>query len=488
MEADSLDRDDETDFWHEVDRVLAKPCKSAGEIDEVLREFLELTVKRQGGLIQHDSDVYQCLVKLLTSSLFEHNAEYIRLQFIHCFLQEEEASSLYIFALFLLVDGQHHEDTFIIMSSEGAFPHVLKLIQSYVNPEHGSSVDLNRILLDLTYEMARIQRLRTDDLSGKLVLNEQFLLATNDLLLDGSSMPPPTNRVIKILCKYGNQYKTFGENIILLLNRESETSLQLLVLKFLYLLFTTPPTYEYFYTNDLHVLVDILIRNLYDLPEDHQSLRHTYLRVLFPLLANTQLKYPPHYKRQEVKRLLGVLSRKQLFDDVENTEIAHFEEVDETTRRLVRRCSDIHWLVEEHVNVNNGDTGSPEEKAAAATPDSLAEKKAATDSHTQAPDSPKPHNHAPPILLETDGTRPLTKVATCPDIAAHSNQTLEDNARELIMNLPVRSGSVPPVHEPGGNELPASGAPAPTRSSGSNLTASGGTTSSTVFSLHSSHS
>lgn len=40
-----------------------------------------------------------------------------------------------------------------------------------------------------------------------------------------SNEPPkendaPTNKVIKILCYYGSTYKTFGENIILLLNRE----------------------------------------------------------------------------------------------------------------------------------------------------------------------------------------------------------------------------------------------------------------------------
>ena len=98
-----------------------------------------------------------------------------------------------------------------------------------------------------------------------------------------------TNKVVKVLSAQGPRYKTFGENIILLLNREDETSLQLLTLKLLYLLFTTPPTYEYFYTNDLHVLVDILVRNLLDLPEDSSALRHTYLRVLYPLLEHTQL-------------------------------------------------------------------------------------------------------------------------------------------------------------------------------------------------------
>lgn len=129
-----------------------------------------------------------------------------------------------------------------------------------------------------------------------------------------------------------------------------ETSLQLLTLKLMYLLFTTPLTYEYFYTNDLRVLVDILIRNLLDLPDNKASLRHTYLRVLYPLLEHTQLQYPPHYKRDEIKKLLGLLCGSKTFSDGHNplagTAWNHFEDVDETTKRLVRRCQTVSWLTD----------------------------------------------------------------------------------------------------------------------------------------------
>lgn len=152
-----------------------------------------------------------------------------------------------------------------------------------------------------------------------------------------SPSTPLTNKVMKILSTQGSAYKTFGENIILLLNRESETSLQLLILKLLYLLFTTPPTYEYFYTNDLRVLLDIILRNLLDLPPSATALRHTYLRVLYPLLAHTQLKHPPHYKRDELIRLLSIMAE----DDNH-----HFGAVDETTKRLVGRCARVGWLMD----------------------------------------------------------------------------------------------------------------------------------------------
>ncbi|KAL8831254.1 MAG: hypothetical protein Q9170_005373 [Blastenia crenularia] len=143
---------------------------------------------------------------------------------------------------------------------------------------------------------------------------------------------------MKTLSTPAPSYKTFGENLILLLNRESETSLQLLILKLLYLLFTTPSTYEYFYTNDLRVLVDVMIRNLLDLPLQAVPLRHTYLRVLYPLLAHTQLRFPPHYKREELLRLLQMMVASG--GAMEN----HFGAVDETTKRLVGRCMRVSWL------------------------------------------------------------------------------------------------------------------------------------------------
>ena len=156
-----------------------------------------------------------------------------------------------------------------------------------------------------------------------------------------------TNKVISTLSEHGSRFKTFGENIILLLNRESETSLQLLILKLLYLLFTSPPTYEYFYTNDLHVLLDIILRNLLDLPPSSTALRHTYLRVLYPLLSHTQLKSPPHYKRDELLQILAMM---------DGGAIGHFGAVDDTTKRLTGRCTKVPWLDDVQSAAASGDT------------------------------------------------------------------------------------------------------------------------------------
>ena len=162
--------------------------------------------------------------------------------------------------------------------------------------------------------------------------------------------------MLKILATQGHKYKTFGENLILLLNRETEISCQLLILKLLYLLFSSASTSEYFYTNDLHVLLDVILRNLLDLPYDSSpaaSLRQTYLRVLYPLLTKSQLANPPYYKRGAIQHMLEMLL-------VSNpTGWQHFGPVDPTTERLVRRCLDIPWLRFDAKIISNSEATAP---------------------------------------------------------------------------------------------------------------------------------
>ncbi|CAE6447525.1 unnamed protein product [Rhizoctonia solani] len=167
--------------------------------------------------------------------------------------------------------------------------------------------------------------------SGKSPQSQTFKQAHQRI----PSADRPPNRVLEILMRKLYSSQTFGANIIFMLNRADNTPedlcMQLLLLKMLYLLFTTPGTHEYFYTNDLRVLVDVFIRELGNLPEESESLRHTYLRVLHPLVTNTQLKTAP-YKRAELRQtLLSLISH------------ADIRDVNPTTQRLVERCLNAEW-------------------------------------------------------------------------------------------------------------------------------------------------
>ncbi|KAJ5374787.1 hypothetical protein N7517_006793 [Penicillium concentricum] len=367
----------ETEFWTELQTIVSKPCDSEDQIDDALRAYLSLTTQHKGEYLRSETDISRCSYKLFTSSIFATHADYVRRQILYGLLQDDDPDTLHFLASFILFDGRQNEVVLQMLNDEGVFARLLELIQAMRRADLDGDAGLHRLLMDLVYEMSRIQRVKIEDLvlvdddfvrclfdiiedlsydvtdpyhypviRVLLVLNEQFMISAHDPV-DGRPSGQLTNKVIKVLSAFGGMYKTFGENIILLINREAETSLQLLTLKLLYLIFTTPSTYEYFFTNDLHVLVDILIRNLLDLPEEASALRHTYLRVLYPLLAHTQLRNPPHYKRDGLRRLLSILVRGQVSygSDSEHEKILHFEEVDETTRRLVARCATVDWLL-----------------------------------------------------------------------------------------------------------------------------------------------
>jgi len=76
-------------------------------------------------------------------------------------LQEDSPDTLHLIASFLLFDGRRNEATFEMMNEEGAFPRLLELIRGRIDDEVG----LYKMLLELFYEMSRIQRLRLEDLS-----------------------------------------------------------------------------------------------------------------------------------------------------------------------------------------------------------------------------------------------------------------------------------------------------------------------------------
>lgn len=74
--------------------------------------------------------------------------------------KEDEASSIHLLAAILLYDGRTNEDTFQMMQLEGTFPRLVELIKEY----NGVDEQLHRMLLDIMYEMSRIQRLTWEDL------------------------------------------------------------------------------------------------------------------------------------------------------------------------------------------------------------------------------------------------------------------------------------------------------------------------------------
>lgn len=80
--------------------------------------------------------------------------------------QEDEPPTLQLIAAMLLLDGLADVDdqqVFHMMKKEGGFSRLVELVRTTNAEEHK---DLHRLLLQLMYEMSRIQRLSAEELGG----------------------------------------------------------------------------------------------------------------------------------------------------------------------------------------------------------------------------------------------------------------------------------------------------------------------------------
>lgn len=187
-------------------------------------------------------------------------------------------------------------------------------------------------VIDLLFELVEHTRgINEEELNYGVIkvlvaLNEQFMVASvasgahhrhsrdkprEESEARGDVSRSKTNTVLMVLLRRLNYSKTFAENLIFMLNRagrpqaisrigsdfvtdthyvdgsDEALCMQLLVLKMFYLLFTTSGTQEYFYTNDLCVLVDVFIRELVDLPDESESVGAQTCLARYPRTNST---------------------------------------------------------------------------------------------------------------------------------------------------------------------------------------------------------
>ena len=165
-----------------------------------------------------------------------------------------------------------------------------------------------------------------------LALNEQYMIFSYQFELE--------NRVYKYLMDQSVS-KSFVELLLLKFNRVTDRSLQIMLCKIVYLILTIDQksAEHFFYLNDLHVLVDVLIRELNNIPDDEELIRNTMLRVLLPLLNNTELAQTT-YRRADLMRVLNYLTS---LDNICSSGEVKGEH--RTTARLAQKClSQVEWL------------------------------------------------------------------------------------------------------------------------------------------------
>ena len=65
-------------------------------------------------------------------------------------------------AAFLLADARETETTYELLNNEGIFPRLVDLMSRRLKDDE---TGLHRLLMELLYEMSRVQKIKTDELS-----------------------------------------------------------------------------------------------------------------------------------------------------------------------------------------------------------------------------------------------------------------------------------------------------------------------------------
>lgn len=351
----------DSDFWTKLLDIVSVKTHSYPVVESALKDYLLFATKHLSDFLVSDNDLFRAGYKLTMSPIFTLHKAFTRRKLIAMLTLAEEYSDLAaVVSLILLIDSDSHPATLEMMQEENACHALTRLLLTF---QKTSALRLRRVLLELMFEMCKIQRISASDLENisdkfidsllrtvvnadrddtslydasvmkvLLCLNEQYMIAAYD---EDETSQIFSSKVLDLISLDIDGYVEFGAKLVLLLNRAIDTCLQIMGLKLLYLLFTNEPTYEYFYTNDLLVLIDVFIRELHDLPNDEEQLINTYLRVLHPLMVNSQIRHEP-YKIESLTDVLEMLSG--------HNGSSTFLPVSETTLRLAVRCLGVPWL------------------------------------------------------------------------------------------------------------------------------------------------
>lgn len=182
-----------------------------------------------------------------------------------------------------------------------------------------------------------------------LLFNEQFLMKSY-------TAPSVQNTVFAALLEQSdtgtNRILRFISMVVRYLNREELQIIKILILKFLYLIFTTSSTSRLSYLNDLKILVDIVLRDLNDMDylgddaegNGNRLLTITYLKVMYPLLVFSQLA-EDGYKADDTVDLLRYLILNAPTPPSESDFAKSIkQEQEEVIAKLAMRCLQIPWL------------------------------------------------------------------------------------------------------------------------------------------------
>ncbi|KAI9343357.1 hypothetical protein BD770DRAFT_398200 [Pilaira anomala] len=344
-------------FYAELDEVLNRPYSTEEDVQRITTQYIRFLTRYQQDFLKSSVEFAQVAYKLIDSKLCLDFSTVVLGHVLnnHALVSQDKTELLVSYSLLLYAgkDEPRWMNYILLESIQSRRNRLLCKIMTEIRLGFYTTYKMLSVSFALCFEMYKLAKVEKEDLDLLdinlinhfldlveetradsdesfnydvirliLVLNEQYMMSGLN-----------QNLVLDVLSNRIGISDTFSANLIFMLNRSNDTCVQMLILKLLYGIFITPTLYEYFYTNDLYVLVDITLRELCDLGDtkEAQTLRDAYLRVLEPLLENTQLRLRP-YKKQETHKTLKALLNPGMQ-----------RKVNSTTKRIVNRIIENWW-------------------------------------------------------------------------------------------------------------------------------------------------
>lgn len=361
----------EEEFWTHIRNSIRPEIGvvwTEQNVNSLFVRFIKTVADHVHIYVNDDQDIYRCGLHLIHSELYESNRLFCIgkiLSFLNVTILD--INMKFVASYILLLDSKNDSSLLELVQELNGF----EVLYNSLSECFGSLSILNKdtseigtiqtikqvctIQLDILFQLCKYLSIPSKDLllidaffisyifeSLIVAYNEEdvfnaakfkFILAVNEQFMIASRNDHIINKVFETLSTHKTS-SNFNECLLVYFNREDDKCLKIMISKILYLIFNDEKTQDMFYHNDLNVLVDVLIRELTDLSEDDESLRNTFLRVLYPILKNKQFQ-STLYKKDELKNLLLDLS-----GDSNST----FWTQSDTTKRLASRCLNLDWI------------------------------------------------------------------------------------------------------------------------------------------------
>lgn len=399
------DKQEIIEFWEYMESLLdSSKCTSTSDnvANSCLVNFLKIATDKYKDFITSDKDIYRISLMLTESQIFEKRREFCISKLLSLLnIDLLELNMKFIISYILLFETKKDINSLEIVMKYQGFTVIYNTLYTqfaYLNkygetersgPSHDIEFviidemkQISTVLMDILYQIFKfckcsisnvqladdffvhfmITSVRSDTLDDifnnsmfklLLSLNEQYMMFNKDYSIE--------NKVLKYLVNLSVN-KNFTELLLLQFNRTKDSTLQIMMCKMLYLILSNTSNSiaeRFFYLNDLNVFVDVLIRELQDISEQDEILRNTLLRVLIPLLRNTELNRT-HYRCDDLNHVLKYLC------DLDNicSEGTVLPEHRLTVKLAFKCLNEVSWL---GTNDDNDDVASNHSRASSIT-------------------------------------------------------------------------------------------------------------------------